>query len=365
MTSAVSTEQGKKHIMTEAEGGVTTVVLPCPPDQFREFIAGLLGRPQTIEGFLGGPFEVARQDVENLCHLIDQRILSQNEATLVQFTARIAYDNNSSVLLNSLRDFLSYNEVKPLISIALHLSWTYLIKFPLKAFPEKQVIQITFGSGDGRRRIHFREAAQWLELADEDWPGGGMNLRIEHTDRTWGTDIESLIRGHLQLLQKAVGKARRFANKFSGSIGFGTAAAALLICMLLGYRLTIQFAVETMKRMTKLEPPVSLDAVARQLNSLTDIVASGVWTRFSLLLLVVFVATIIGSIALGSTVSDAAMQPLRSFVLLTPRAVTSRDAYVNALEKSCYKLGGWIVLTLALGVGSNVIFYLALKYFAG
>ncbi|HWX84248.1 MAG TPA: hypothetical protein VNZ48_11690 [Xanthobacteraceae bacterium] len=361
----MSTEQGKSHISTEGEGGVPTVVLPCPPDQFRDFIAGLLGRPQTIEGFLGGPFEVARQDVETLCHLIDQRISSQNEATLVQFTARIAYDNNSSVLLNSLYDFLSYNEVKPLTSVALHLSWTYLIKFPLKAFPEKQVIQITFGSGVGRRHFIFDERVRWLEQAYEDWPGGGMNLRIEHTDRTWGTDIESLIRGHLQLLQKTVTKARQFSNRFSGVIGFGSAAVALLICMLLGYRLTIQFAAKTMERMPKAEAPISLEVVARQLNSLTEIVASGVWTRFSLLLLVVFVATIIGSIALGVTVSDAALQPFRSFVLLTPRAITSRDAYLRALEKSWYRLAAWIVLTLALGVASNLVFYLALKYFAG
>jgi hypothetical protein len=106
----------------------------------------------------------------------------------------------------------------------LHLSWTYLIKFPLKAFPEKQVIQITFGSGVGRRHFIFDERVRWLEQAYEDWPGGGMNLRIEHTDRTWGTDIESLIRGHLQLLQKTVSKARQFSNRFSGVIGFGSAA---------------------------------------------------------------------------------------------------------------------------------------------
>src|ERR1700694_338469 len=126
------------HIAAEGAGGVSTVVLPCPPDQFREFIAGLLGLPQTIEGTLDGPFEVTKQDAENLYALIDQRISSQNEAALVQFTARVAYDNKSSVLLSSLRDFLSYNEVKPLKSTGLQLSWTYLIKFPMKAFPEKQ-----------------------------------------------------------------------------------------------------------------------------------------------------------------------------------------------------------------------------------
>jgi hypothetical protein len=245
------------HVAAESDTGVPTVVLPCPPDQFREFIAGLLGRPQTIEGYVTGPFEVTRQDTENLYHLIDQRISSQNEATLVQFTARISYDDNSSVLLNSLRDFLSYNEVKPLKSTALHVSWTYLIKFPAKAFPEKQVIQATFGSGINRRSLVYREQYRFIELADEEWPGGGMTLRIEHTDRTWGTDIEGLIRGHLELLKKPVSRARRLTKRFSGTIGFITAAIALLICLVLGYRVTTRFASETVAKMPKIgaSPP--------------------------------------------------------------------------------------------------------------
>jgi hypothetical protein len=348
------------------EGSVPTVVLPCPPDQFREFIAGLLGRPQTIEGILDGPFEVTKQDAENLYHLVDQRVSSQNEATLIQFTARVTYDDNSSVLLGSLQDFLSYNEVKPLKSSALHLSWTYLIKFPLKAFPEKQVIQISFKAG---ARPIILPSPLRVQMLVDDWRSDGtVTIRIEHTDRTWGTDIESLIRGHLQLFQKPVSTARRLTNKYSGVIGFVSGGVALLISMALGYRITVQFAAELADKAKplKISPAAaSLEALARQLDFLTNIVASGVWTRFSLLLLVVFVATIIGAIALGATVSDKANQPSRSFVLLTPKATAERDAYISAKEKSWYRLGGWITATLALGVVSNLIFYLGLKYFAG
>ncbi len=352
------------RIVPEVKGGVPAVVLPCSPDQFREFIAGLLGRPQTIEGFVDGPFEVTKQNVENLHHLIDQRILSQNEATLVQFTARVEYDNNSSVLLNSLRDFLSYNEVKPLKSSALHLSWTYLMKFPMKDFPEKQVIQISFKSDTANRRLISPH--QIIEFTPGDWAGGTMSFRIEHTDRTWGTDMESLIGGHLQLLQKPVSRLRRFTNEYSGTIGFISAALALLISTSLGYRITVQFAAETTGKMLKTSPAsASLEALARQLNLLTDLVASGIWTRFSLLLLVIVLATVIGAIVLGAVVGGSANQPGKSFVLLTSKAVADRDAYIKALEHSWYRLGAWIVATLALGVASDLIFYLGLKYFAG
>jgi hypothetical protein len=83
----------------------STMLLPCAPDQFGDFVAGLLGKPQTIERSIKGPFVVTKDDIENLHHLIEQRVSSQNERTLIQFTCRIVYDDDSSVLLNSFPDF--------------------------------------------------------------------------------------------------------------------------------------------------------------------------------------------------------------------------------------------------------------------
>src|SRR6266478_5787375 len=102
--------------MAEASTSSTSVVLPCSPDQFQNFISGLLGRPQTISRHISGPFELTRADIENVFYLLEQRISSQNEGTLIQFTVRVIYDDGSSVLLNSLADFQAYNEVRPLIS---------------------------------------------------------------------------------------------------------------------------------------------------------------------------------------------------------------------------------------------------------
>jgi hypothetical protein len=57
----------------ESEG--YSVVLPCGLDHFREFIAGLLGQPQTINCEIFGSFELSRVDVENLLHPIEQRVV--------------------------------------------------------------------------------------------------------------------------------------------------------------------------------------------------------------------------------------------------------------------------------------------------
>jgi hypothetical protein len=127
--------------------GTYVLTLPVEPDQLGLFIAGLLGKPQTIGRWIRGPFEVKRADIENLHHLIEQRIASQNKATLVGFTAKIVYEDASSIQLNSFTQLQTYNEIKPLSSTAIHLTWTYLIQFNNKTVPEKQQIELSIITG--------------------------------------------------------------------------------------------------------------------------------------------------------------------------------------------------------------------------
>jgi hypothetical protein len=337
-----------------------TVVLPCPPDQFRDFIAGLLGRAQTIETGIEGPFEVRKENVESLFHLLGQRIGSQNEATLVQFTARIIYDDNSSVLLNSLQDFLAYNEVKPLISVALHLSWTYLIKFQNKKFPEKQVIEVSFDttgqaiqlSGVGSLQMLYRKSPPII-------------LRIEHTDRTWGADIEALLRGNLELLQQHVGRARCFANKFAGRIGAVAAVLALALTLFTTYRISCEFAVTQLSKLSESVKGLTGNAsivTAKQIDFLVNLVTAGVWTRFTLFSAVLLIALGVGSIFFGGIVSDYARVVVPSFVLLTNQSFERKKIENQRLTNSWYKLVGTFLGAVGIGVLSNAVFLLALKY---
>lgn len=220
--------------------GSGAIMLPCEPSQFREFIAGLLGQPQTIVRRLKGPFEVNRHDIESLYHLIDQRLISQNEATLIQFTARIAYDDNSSVLINSIRDFEAYNEIKPLCSEGIQLSWTYLIKFRNKKFPEKQTIEVGFTADHGGADFDTIVRAKGITISTAQ---SGIRIKISHTDRTWGADIDALLSGHLQLLQKPVGKLRALAFDHSGKISALTSLFVFL-CSLVGTYLITSYFVE-------------------------------------------------------------------------------------------------------------------------
>lgn len=123
------------------------VMLPCSPDQFGRFISGLLGKPQTITQSMRGAFDISAIELMNIHQLIDQRIRQQNQGELIQFTVRIIFNDDSSVLLNSYSDLQHYNEVRPVVSKQVHLSWSYLIRFADRNVPEKQSIDLSFLSG--------------------------------------------------------------------------------------------------------------------------------------------------------------------------------------------------------------------------
>src|SRR5690606_18739310 len=139
-----------------------------------------------------GRFEVTREHITHLYHLVEQRVQRQNQASLVQFSVRILYGNGSSVLLNSFADFDSYNEVQNLNSIGAILTWTYLIQFKDKPAPEKQEVSVSIGVADHSRfRGYFSRHVTDEEshmIADSE-----ISLVIKHTERSWGFDIENLL----------------------------------------------------------------------------------------------------------------------------------------------------------------------------
>jgi len=93
-----------------------SVVLPCSIDTFGEFISGLLGKPQEIDGGEFGPYAIDEKDIEQIYHLILQRVLQQNNVHPISFTIKIVHDDGTSIQINSLSDFQSFAEVKPVVS---------------------------------------------------------------------------------------------------------------------------------------------------------------------------------------------------------------------------------------------------------
>ncbi|MCP4136982.1 MAG: hypothetical protein GY754_38800 [bacterium] len=94
--------------------------------QFAEFIANLLGKQQSITNSMRGAFDITIEDIANIYYLVDQRINQQNEANLIQFRTKIFYNDESSILLGSIEELETFNEIRKVIPISVHIEFDYL-----------------------------------------------------------------------------------------------------------------------------------------------------------------------------------------------------------------------------------------------
>lgn len=178
-----------------------TLSLPIKKKDLGVFISGLLGQQQSIERDIEASFDIDHVWVVNLHETINQRIYQQADAHLTNFTAVIYLENGLKRTFTSLEAFGTYSETKKLIPVGIKIIWVYLVKFPAKQYPERQ--QITFSA-----QIHSKEKSEnigdlktsknrlessILNLITGEFERSSLNYQIDHTERTWGDDIESII----------------------------------------------------------------------------------------------------------------------------------------------------------------------------
>jgi hypothetical protein len=181
--------------------GPYNVMLPCEPKDFRDFIAGLLGKPQEARGKVDGIFTLRARDIANIFHLIHQRVSNQNSSTLIHFAIGVHYSDGNSVTHNSVEAFNSFHPVTPCFPVVITLSFTYLIKFNGREFPEKQEIDVVVNTDRDWRGEEFGE--YWFY-------SGLFSYRIKHTEISWATDIGGLLKNHAETLIDKTSKLRLF-----------------------------------------------------------------------------------------------------------------------------------------------------------
>ena len=170
------------------------IALPVDREQLGSFISSLLGQPQTIEREVYGTFCIDHSWLSHIYNLVDQRIKQQNQATLTDFTAIIFYENNLKRTISSLDAFEHFNETKKIKSQSVRLTWTYLINFPGKNIPEKQEISIYASE---KAPAASRPEDPIRRIISSKHKVGVISYRINHTERTWGDDIETIIKNEL------------------------------------------------------------------------------------------------------------------------------------------------------------------------
>jgi hypothetical protein len=311
----------------------TSVVLPCAPDQFQEFIAGLLGRPQTLEGRFFGSFAVSKENLIQLYHLVTQRVQQQNVVLPIQVISKVGYSDGTSVQLNSMDDFNSYVEVRNVCSTTVTLSFIYVIGFPGRSVPERQEIEISFKS---------------------ETDGGAIDYRIHHTARTWGADLETLLTSFIGGTLKKQHPVRQFIAMRSGKIGISTGLilmAGFLTGMSLTFDHVTQYQLASLHNSLAASAPVSL-----KLDTALRMLASGVWQKFSVASLVYCLFAIVTSILAAAVVGTSLGARGPSAVLLTNAATARYAARDRSFSLAAWKFAATCFVSIVVGLATNYIY---------
>lgn len=305
-------------------------MLPCTQSEFAEFISGLLGKPQTIDRWFDDSFLLSRDDVESLYALVIQRISSQNESSLIGFSIRLSYEDNSSVLLNSFEEFRTYNEVKPLVSTGISLNWRWLVKFSHSHVPEKQEIDVAFQA----------QKARWSGdriLVSSSETRSKMTSRISHTNRSWGSDLDLLIMGFLQDRIQPEKVFRKYMRRWSAWAGLcaGSLVTLSLIVLILGIYAEIGRRAYVSALSVWVESDMSpIDVISGKIDFLISQTPGFVSPIGSFLQFVFLSFSVFVGIGIGVLVNIETEQQSPSAVAITRQAVVRRDAMLKAYEKS-------------------------------
>ncbi|MDT3710912.1 MAG: hypothetical protein ROZ65_12400 [Pseudomonadaceae bacterium] len=188
------------------------VILPCAPNEFADFIAGLLGKPKTLKGVVSGHFSINAKQISNFCHLIQQKVASQNSGTLVNLSISVYYTNGMSVTHHNPADFENFHPTHIAIPDTVVIALTYLIQFNGRNTPEKQEIEITISADRDDTR---EDRAHWSH-------SGLCKYVINHTDTSWATDVSNLIKSHAETVIERPTRFREYlTTRFGEMLGLG------------------------------------------------------------------------------------------------------------------------------------------------
>jgi hypothetical protein len=313
----------------------------------------LLGKPQTIDNLYRGSFDIERDEILNIHHLISQRVEQQNDASLLQFTAKIVFDDDSSVLLNSIADFEHFSEVKPLVSRQIHLSWSFLIKFQDRSVPEKQDIELSIMCGGSGGYPYY------VDDSIEEFRGshhliGYITLRIKHTARSWGADVESLLSGHIKTLLLPTTNFRAFIQKHSVKIGF-VVASTFFIATLIAAFLTAADLWNEQDAIVKEMIDTAAD-VDTKIDFVIATISSGLWSRYFFSVIIFLIASFIAAVFLGTWSEETADLKRPAFLILTKKSKTEQQRILEKYEGKGTKFLIAVATSIICSLAANYIF---------
>jgi hypothetical protein len=357
----MDTKEPEKPIIPSVFEGKGTVSFPLTKDQFADFLSSMLGKPQSVSRIIRGAFEVGVPEIESIYRLLESRIHQQNDARLIQFTVKIVYSDESSVLLGSIQELQTYNEVRRVLVSAVHLNFRYLVKFQDKEHPEGQEIDVSMVSASGKPSRISGDEFPFVFISGLE---GYFEFTIRYTGRTWATDIESLLSTELSGLLKLRSKTKDFLRKHESGVS-GILAVFVIVCVLFGsFWTTNHVASRTMEILSKLGSPgqaSTIEQLSQKIDQITDVVSSGFWAKHYFYVIVFIILGIAGGIFFGIWASSTLTMGDPSFILLTSESIKKRDAFLKKDKRRWTSFTLSVITSFVVGIASNIAFYYLVK----
>lgn len=202
--------------MSIANANEDGVLIPIPRRSLGEFISGLLGQRREISRSISTKqFLVDYNWIAGLDDIVTQRVSSQNEGQLVDFCARIFFDDGRVSSLTTQGALRSFRDLSSALSVGIEITWHFLILFPGRSVPEKQEVRFVCFSDDRFRDGKPQKYSRPTTFANIDENQEHLKFSVSFTDLSWGEDVAGHITRYIDSTLRDRSLLSRSLNRIS------------------------------------------------------------------------------------------------------------------------------------------------------
>ena len=342
-----------EYELNSGDKTVGYVQLPLTQKGLTEFIGNLLGEPQRVQGVLEGSFIVDIGGIEKLYTTIMQRIKQQNKSQLIEFISKVFFDNDTNVTIKDLEGLTSYRNLEDFKIVRLELTWSFLIEFEDKKAPEKQTIRICFDVNHMVKRLRSKYFLM----------GAGIVYEISYTARTWGVDLENLIRVAIKSTFIQKNKLKEVFTRIKTPISIIIPSLIYIIFFSINAFFVNNYLDNSVREIVE---KISSIELGEQFSFIAKYLASIPWYKFTtynnLFLILMLVVCIVFGIYLDDILDDILTD--KSFIFLTDNdKATIMHKVSKELGKQKTKYFITLFINILCGVVSNFLFQSILGFF--
>lgn len=305
---------------------------------------------KVIFGAHRGVFDLARLDIENFVHLVNQRVAEQNSCGAYTCEVAVYYSDGTSRRFPSLKDFSSYSETRKRFPTVVTIHTSYFIEFPETQEPEKQEIDIVIRSSESTSetvdmvtndaRVRMSSDKIQMGVGKDESKFGIINYTINHSRISWGLDLEGHIRGHIESLMIEPSKGDRFLQRAAGPLNLITTIFVGLYIVNLIIDLFFLFLYQT-------DGADSADLI---IETAAAYLVNGHIAKYIVASLVVSVVFFVAFSALVSAFTNSIKRPKPSFISLDEGDNRRKEQKLKSYENRWPRFVSIIALNLFIAI---------------